>query len=294
MKRFCILLTALLILLAGTACAQGLGGLGGLGGSSGGGLSGLTSGYSGLLPDPCLAIEDHDGVGTLYMKDYQFSADYVCDAYLYPRQQSKFIGEYTRVLRDFGYTLTETTVDGLAGYSIQCGDGKEALLVTNFEGRMLLLVEKGMDFVLTDVCTVNYNGADYHMALYLTDTPDNYPHDRWGMTYKVANGYFELLSIDIPKDARTGSCYEIMDESDCFDGLKMDYYRNYKFTELLYDSVTLYRSDGIENSRDYATFTISRVEDTPYGRLIVGTFEGRFYKGDDVFSNGSFSALIPN
>lgn len=292
MKKIWILLTSMMLLLTGVASASGLGGLSG--GGNGSGLSGLSAGHSGLLPDPCLAIDDYDGVGTLYMKDYQFSADYLCDAYIYPRQPSKFIGDYTVVLREFGYTMTETTVDGLAGYSIQNGDGKVALLVPNFEGNLLLLVENGMDFVLMDVCTVTYNGADYHMSLYFTDTPDNYPHDRWGMTFKVENGYFERLSIDIPKDVRSGSSYEIMDESDCFDGLKMDYYRNYDFKTLLYDSVVLYRSDGIENSRDYATFYISRVEDTPYGRLIVGTFECRFYKGADVFEGGEFAAVIPN
>lgn len=289
MKKLCILLTAMMILWAGVACAGGLGGL-----SGGGGLSGLTSSASGLLPDPCLAIDDSDGVGTLYMKDYKFSDDYICDAYLYPRQSSKFINDYTGVLREFGYTIAETTIDGMAGYTIQNGDGKEALLITNFDGKMLFLVEKGMDFVLLDVCNVTYNGADYSMYLYITDTPEGFPYDCWSMTYRVENAYFERLWFDIPRDVRSGACYEIMDESDCYDGLKLQYYRNYDFVTLLYDDVSPWRVDCIESSRDFVIFNITRVEDTPYGRMIVGTFEGRFNSGDDVFEDGSFSAIIPD
>lgn len=293
MKKTSILLLTFLLtlLLCSSACAAGLSGLGGS--DNAGELDNLNQrGKPGLLPDPIIAMENPADIGTLLQADYAFSDDYLCDAYVYPRQTSRFYSSYSSVLRAFGYTMTETTVDGLEGYSISWGDGKEALLVKDFDGQMLFLVEKGMDFVLTNVASCVYNGDDYTMYLHFSDTPDEYPHDRWGATYKLDDGSFELWSIDIPKSARTGKIYEIADESDCFDGLQMEYKANYKYKTLLYDSVSLYRTDGIRNSRDYAIITVTRMEDTPRGKLIVGTFEGSFYKSDDVFENGTFSAII--
>lgn len=288
-KLFVLLLTAMLLMSC--AYAGSLEDL--LNQPAGGSLDDLIEAPSGLLPDPCLAnSKDPTFVGELYRENFTLGTDYVCDAYLYPRVSNSFVSSYTRVLQKFGYTMTETTVDGRDGYSIQCGDGLEALMITDFNGKMLFLVEKGMDFVLTNVCTVTYNGADYHMYLYLQTTPSSYPYDSWGGTYKVENAYFERLALDFPKDVRSGSFYDVPAEAACYDGLKMDYYRNYNFKTLLYDNVTLYRTDAIDSSRDFATFSISRVEDTEYGRLIVGTFEARFSSGDDEFENGSFSMMI--
>lgn len=279
-KLFALLLVAML--LVGSAMA--------------GSLDDLLPKPSGLLPDPCLAVrgDDRSFVGKLYRENFVLGTDYVCDAYLYPRVTRSFLGSYTRVLQKFGYTIVETQVDGRDGYSIQCGDGKKALMVPDFNGQMLFLVEKGMDFVLTNVCTVTYNGAEYHMYLYLQDTPEEYPYTSWGATYKVENAYFETMAISLPKDIRAGSYYDVPAEEDCYTGLKMDYYRNYKFKTLLYDSVPFGRMDAIENSRDYARFSITRVEDTEYGRLIVGTFSCCFDEGEDEFENGWFSMILSN
>ena len=141
MKKMLSLVLALMLCMAcAAASAAGFSGL------SGGGFSGLSvSGGAEALPDPAKVT---DSYGTLMQADYAFSSDYLCDAYIYerPRTINAFTDEYFSLCRKAGYTVTETTVDGVNAYSIQADDAHYALLVTNFDGQMLLLVQKGMDF----------------------------------------------------------------------------------------------------------------------------------------------------
>lgn len=292
MKKLCVLLLALMVALTGTAFAGGLGGLGG--GTSGGGLNGLT-GTTTLLPDPCLvfADEDHDMVGKLYQADYQFSADYLCDAYVYPYLGRSFVAEYTILLKDFGYTITETKVDGVNGYSIQRGDGLEALLVLNFDGQTLFLVEKGMDFVLTNVMTCVYNGSQTEGYLWLKSTPSRYVlNNSWGMTFKGVNAKFDRLQFDIPDYAQAGDVYEILSTRDAYEDLKLTMWpKTGNPVTLLYDNAS-WRQDEINSNEDHVTFTVTRLEKTELGTLLVGTFEGSFDGGKYEFEDGHFSAMI--
>ena len=290
MKKLCAFLLTLMIVLTGTAFAGGLGGLGG--GTTGGGLQGLTSTTT-LLPDPCLALNDPDMVGKLYQADYQFSEDYLCDAYIYPYLGKGFVSDYTDLLREFGYTLTETTVDGVSGYSIQRGDGLEALLVLNFNGQTLFLVEKGMDFVLTDVMTCVYNGSRTEAYLWLKSTPGKYIlNNSWGMTFQGVNAKFDRLEFDIPDYAVAGDIYEIMSTSDAFEDLKLTLWpKSGNPVTLLYDTAS-WRQDEINSNKDHVTFEIIRLEETSQGTLLVGTFEGGFDSGKYRFEDGTFAAMI--
>lgn len=292
MKKICMLMLALMIALTGTAFAGGLGGLGG--GTTGGGWDGLT-GTTTLLPDPCLVLveDDPDMVGKLYQADYQFSEDYLCDAYIYPYLGRKFVSDYTVLLKDFGYTITETKVDGVDGYSIQRGDGLEALLVLDFDGKTLFLVEKGMDFVLTNVMTCVYNGSQTEAYLWLKSTPEKYIlNNSWGMTFKGVNAKFDRLQFDIPDYAAAGDIYEIMSTSDAFEDLKLTLWpKTGNPVTLLYDNAS-WRQDEINSNKDHVTFEITRLEETSQGMLLVGTFEGSFDSGKYKFEDGQFSAMI--
>lgn len=292
MKKLCVLLLALMIALTGTALAGGLGGLGG--GTTGGGLDGLISSTT-LLPDPCLAIveDDPDMVGKLYRADYQFSEDYLCDAYLYPYLGKGFVSKYTSILKDFGYTITETKVDGVDGYSIQRGDGLEALLILNFDGQTLFLVEKGMDFVLTNVMTCSYNGTATKGYLWLKSTPGKYVlSNSWGMTFKGVNAQFDRLQFDIPDYAVAGDIYEILSTGDAYEDLKLTLWpKTGNPVALLYDNAS-WRQDEINSNKDHVTFEITRLEETSQGTLVVGTFEGSFDSGKYKFEYGSFSGMV--
>lgn len=291
MKKVCMLL-ALMIALTGTAFAGGLGGLGG--GTTGGGLDDLI-GKTTLLPDPCLALveDDPDMVGRLYQADYQFSEDYLCDAYIYPYLGKRFVADYTNVLRKFGYTITQTQVDGVDGYSIQRGDGLEALLVLNFNGETLFLVEKGMDFVLTNVMSCVYNGTNTKGYLWLKSTPGKYIlSNSWGMTFKGVNAKFDRLEFDIPDYAVAGDIYEIISTRDAFEDLKMTLWpKSGNPVALLYDNAS-WRQDEINSDKDHVSFEILRLEETEMGTLLVGTFEGVFDSGRYEFEDGYFSAMI--
>ena len=297
MKKWCVLFLVLVLTLTSTALASGLGGLGGLGGgtSASGGINDLKT-RSTLLPDPCLAIDDKAAVGTLLQADYQFSADYLCDAYVYPRQGQNFASTYSGLLKKFGYTMTETTVDGYKGYSIQNGDGKEALLVLNFDGQTLFLVEKGMDFVLTNVMTCVYNGTPTNAYLYLKYTPGKHVlNNSWGMTFKAVQGKFDNLEFDVPDYARAGDVYEIMSTRDYYEDLKLDLWpKSGNPVTLLYDDITFRRIDKIKSNDDFYILTVTRLEETEEGTLLVGTFEGSFDGGRYEFEAGTFAAMINN
>lgn len=286
MKRSLSLVLALIFcLLCSTAFAAGLSGLGS------GGLSGLSlGGSSDALPDPAEVTEE---TGSLLQADYAFSGDYLCDAYLYPRPDNTadFIDQYTVVCRKAGYTLNETTVDGARGYSIQSGDGKYALLVPNYEGQMLFLVQKGMTFTpqtRTNYATFTYNNRDYEAEVYFTSEWAFY--NAFGVTFKVERAPFETLTIYFPQYARSGDEFYV-GKSDFIEGfeISMDHDR-----WLLNSLQPFYggRDDDIESSRDYAQLVLHTVKDTDDGILVEGTFNGSFRSGDVVFEDFVFSAII--
>lgn len=292
MKKLCSMLLVM-FLLTGTAFAGGLGGLNGAGsGNSGGGLSGLAATKAYMLPDPCLAFSDEHMMefGTLYMADYQFSDEYLCDAYFYPYQERTFYTRYATVAKDFGYTMTQTTVDGMAGYSIQRGDGLEALMVPDFNDGMLFLVEKGMDFQLMNILSCTMDGVAYTMTVYGMDNPEflgNWIIRYWNSSDPIN---WESFVIGLPKYAKAGDYFEKRQKSAKVEGLTLDYNRFGDTLRLLYGAG--YLSDGITNSRDYAVVTVTRRDETPYGTLFAGTFEGRFFGGEHIIEGGTFCGLI--
>ena len=104
-KLFALVLAAMMLLSCGTASAQGLAGLTG------------DTGSAKPLPDPVEVTESH---GKLLQADYQFSEDYLCDAYVYETPEARdFVDMYTVICRKAGYTGTASDIDCAKGYTIQ-------------------------------------------------------------------------------------------------------------------------------------------------------------------------------
>lgn len=72
---------------------------------------------------------------------------FVCDAWMYEHNEETAEGvEIWLYLADLdGFSLSRTTVDGYAAYQAQAQNGCRAVLVPDYDGAALLLVEQGMD-----------------------------------------------------------------------------------------------------------------------------------------------------
>lgn len=284
MKKFFAPLIALMLCLSiAPAFATGLSGLGG-------GLSGLTSARAEPLPDPSKALGE---LGALLQADYAFAEDYICDAYIYDRPGSvnNFIDKYTQVCRDAGYSIAETTVDGAAGYSIQNGSGPYALLVTDFDGQMLLLVEKGMDFTpekRTNYATCLYNGRECELEVSSTDTWAFV--NAYNIMFRAKNAPFKYINLYFPQHARSGDEFYV-DKNAFIEGFEVSLNND----DWLVSSQQKYyggRDDEIESSKDFGLLKITTLKDTDDGLLVEGVFSGSFNKGDLTIEDFAFSAIL--
>lgn len=269
-KTFTLILALVLCLVCACACA--------------GGLEDLRLSGGKALPDPAEATGKS---GILYSADYAFSDDYLCDAYIYELVGSalSFMDDYTVLCRKAGFSVTATLVDGQDGYSIQDGSGKYALLVPDFDGQILLLVQKGMDFELkkkVNYATCVYNNRDYELELYFTDTWKSY--NAYCMTFKAEHAPFELIAIDFPQYARSGD--EFYSDKKKKDESFLVLFDNDRFI-LAPDG-----SDAIDGAKDFASLKIHKLEYVDEGVLVEGVFNGSFSKGEMVFENFEFSAMI--
>ena len=97
------------------------------------------------LPDPNEAMDV--GRFEFVASNYQFSEDYVCDAYLYdqPEDFDSFLEQYAELALGNRHRMEETTLDGMKAYAFV--SYHTAYLIPDFEpGKMLLLVAEKMEF----------------------------------------------------------------------------------------------------------------------------------------------------
>lgn len=283
-KHFALLLALLLCLSIAPALAAGLSGLGG------GGLDGLIPVKDEPLPDPSEALGE---LGELLMADYAFAEDYICDAYVYDRPGSvnNFVDKYAQLCRDAGYSIAETTVDGEAGYSIQNGSGPYALLVTDFDGQMLLLVQKGMDFTPekpTNYATCLYNGRECELTVSSTDTWAFV--NAYSIMFRAERAPFKYFTLYFPQHARSGDEFYV-DKDSFIKGFEVSLENS---TWLVSSQQKYYggRDDEIEGSKDFGRLKITTLKDTEDGLLVEGCFDGSFNKGDLTIEDFVFSAIL--
>ena len=285
-KMLTLLLSAVLCLSLSVGLAAGLSGLGG------NGLAGLSTGTNAPMPDPSKVL---DSYGQLLQADYAFSADYLCDAYVYknPSNINDFIDRYTTTCRKAGYSVTQTTVDGAAGYSIQNDSSTYALLIPNFDGQLLLLVQKGMDFDYqkrTNYATCVYNNRDYDLSVYFTDEWAS--TSSYSITFKAERAPFKLISLYFPQHARSGDVFSVGGQK-YIKGFEVSLDNDRWLVSSVEGLTSNYRYDDMDpKSDDYATLELYTVKDTDDGLLVEGCFNCTCDSGKTVIEDFVFSAVL--
>lgn len=290
MKRFFLCLLALMLCLSTTASAAGLGGLGGLGGGLGG-LVAPAAEPNGVLPDPADTLGSE---GTVLMEDYQFSAGYLCTAYTYPMpaDMSQFIASYGAAAEANGYTVTEETVDGLPGYRIALAEGPYALMVPDFQGVLLLLVQKDMAFGEAApegyYLKVTRNGREM-----MVENPECEESTRLTGTSKSfeITAFFDraeiyMFEICFPNYAQAGDEYKVTNKS-LIDGIS--FYADKDGGLLVYHDT----GNKMDGPQDYFRVKITDMyrDENNYGTVIEGNFDASFRRGELTYTDGEFRVL---
>ncbi len=292
-KRWLVSIIAALLILALPACASasGLGGLGELGG----GLSNLldtSPAEKDVVPDP----ESLLGKGSVLQRDYLFSAGYTCTAYTYPLPENaeSFIASYTKQGQTNGLAVETTAVEGYDALKLTDSTNKYALLVMNFNGSTLLLVQNGMTFGQAKpegyYAEVTRNGRLMSTigngnGLEGKETTSFGPHFEIYSSFVRSEITFFLIGI--PNYAKEGDDFYVT-RGNLIENLSF-------YTEqegFLVDGD--YEKNALESSTDYFHVYISSMTVTGDGLVIEGEFDGSFYRGKTTYTDGFFRALIPD
>jgi len=281
-------LVLILMLLASSAMASGLGGLFG-GGSSGGGIEGLLGEKETKLPDPAEVIGES---GELLQKNYEFAAGYICTAYSFPNPnvESRFINSYSELAKQNGYSVTAASMpetQGLSTYSVQNGDGKRAYIILGVQGNTLLfLVENGMEFetyVKMNTATLVYNGVECEMEVFLSELPKS-GNNQYEFSFRAdPPAPFKYMTMEIPATLKEGDVF-YSERGSWAPGFDIWVQEAWNWDQLI--------NDGFDLPTDYAMMTITKVEKTQSFLFIDGTFEGRFYEGTKTITDGKFHIKI--
>lgn len=94
-----------------------------------------------VVPDPAEVL---GGQAVLYMEDYVYSSDWTCDGYTFasPRDWDGFLRKYTLLSRASGFSVEHTVEDGMDAWLLKDGKTRRGMLVPNFRGSLLLLVDQ--------------------------------------------------------------------------------------------------------------------------------------------------------
>ena len=328
MKKLFSLLICIALLCA-AAAAEGLSGLA----DNSQGLSGLADLMVQPLPDPSDMLGTS---GTLIRENYQFSEDFLCNAYAYARPGTEdavdiFLSAYAQQAAQCGYTVSETTVEGVDAYRMDHpSSGAYALLLPNFNGQILLLVEEGMEFGNTSptestpvsevadapeataapkaetqndaYCEFTIDGVQVSLEaktnLKLRSmTSHVYTESKDKPFLIIFHGSKETISlfrIEIPNYVQAGSV------------LRSDYSKHTRLFvlsmngELLsytppYESLWVQEDgykDAILGSEDYFTMTIEELEEESDYYTITASFEAAFNHGRVRIENGRLHTQI--
>lgn len=285
------------------------------------------------LPDPAELVGSE---GSLLAEDFQYSADYLCDAYLYanPENWDGFFLNYEAMLVESGYTATLTEDGGRVVYRLeQAGTGECALLVPNFQGHMLLLIQQGMAFAAAaeepaaapdptlkptaeptpeptpeptaeltpaptpeeDYLQVTCNGWDVRMHGFVHTKDDIGALRRYSLWFQKSDDmYIDNIWIYFPRYIQAGTeYYASLENPNSSASIQVE------GSELNGDYVSSAKSgstykEAITSKGDYFYLMIESITETEDTAVITGTFEAQFLNGSEVLENGSFRATVPN
>lgn len=278
-----LLCAAMLVSCAG---AEGLSGLSGIGGLPK--IDAAADINAGVLPDPANLLGTE---GTLYAEDYLFAAGYVCSVYLYqPGGTADFLAEYQAQAEANGYTVTGTEVEGYAALALTYGEQK-ALLLPEYDGYIMLLVENGMVFgePLPEGNYLQFTRNGRKITSAGAPECEKGRRSTGTSTYYEISYYFTeepitLFKLEFPDYAQTGDEFHVT-KSSLIDGL-------YFYTAQ--ESHLVFYNSGYDHqmtsSSDFFTVKITKLEKTSDRVYIEGTFEGSFNAGDTLYEDGSFRA----
>jgi len=287
-KQLLAFLLALVLALPAPVCASGLSGLGG------DGLSGLHAGESGVLPDPGEILGEE---GSIVKENYSFAANYLCTAYAYPlaKDADAFRQEYISRARRGGFAAEETTVEGYDALRLALPDGAYALLLPDFDGQMLLLVQKGMAFGQPKpegfYLRMKRNGRELSASFGSHETSCRETTRSTGSSHSFEISYYfsraeiTLFELRFPSYAQAGDTFYVTKDS-LLDGMYL--YTSEEETLVFFDSPYYHH---MKNSKDYFRVHITDMVKTSDGLVIEGEFDGSFDKGQILYTDGSFRVL---
>ncbi|MCI6378285.1 MAG: hypothetical protein MR842_11130 [Clostridiales bacterium] len=291
MKRMAALTLALAMLLPALACASGLSGLSG-GGLSG--LSGLSGEANGVVPDPAESLGQE---GKILKENYQFAAGYVCTAYAYPLpgDADAFKAAYAKQAKENGFAVDEVAVEGYGALKLSLSDGTYALLIPDFDGAMLLLVQNGMTFGEPKpegfYLSMKRNGRELEATFGSRETSCKEVTRSKGtsrsfeINFRFSRAEITLFTLRFPSYAQAGDTFYVTKDS-LIDGLYL--YTSEEGSLVFYDSPDHHK---MKNGKDYFRVQITDMYNTPDGLVIEGEFDGSFNKGGTLYTDGSFRVL---
>ena len=307
-KLLCVLFC--LALLCSAATAEGLSGLT----DNAGGLSGLLGQISEPLPDPADILGTS---GTLIRENYSFAEDLLCNAYTYARPGSEeavsaFLSQYAQQAAQCGYSVTETTVEGTAAYRMEHPtSGNYALLLPDFNGQMLLLVDVDLEFgaaggapatvstpeVLEDYVEYTLDGRTER--LYLSDSVSHDLNDEsFNFNFFGDRTMIDYFKLSIPNYVRSGDTYH-SDSKSRAPGVRLylkgvlpnpPEFNFWVSPDMVGDKG--YDAIRWRSTKDYFDLSIDSMVEDDKTVVFEATFSGVFNDGKVTLENGKLRATV--
>ena len=299
-KRVLVLLLVFALVLPTTSAWAAEGEGGGLGGLIGGGLSGLRSDEEQGTGDPGVVVDPAELLGTegtVLQEDYQFSANYICTAYVYdmPADADGFVSAYTQRMEGNGFTAEQTPVDDADGWSYTWTDGTYALLVPDFDGSVLLLVQDGMTFgeplpegyyirVTRNGRTLEGTWSSKEASCEETRRLTGSSHS-FSIDYSFSRAEITYFQMEFPNYAQAGDEFYVK-RGHLIDGVT--FYTAQEGLLVYHDSI----DHQMESDEDHLRIKVNAMYEADNGTVIEGEFDASFDRGETVYADGSFRVLL--
>lgn len=266
-----------------------------------GGLAGLQEKQKLTLPDPAAVL---DVEGSLLQADYAFSSDYLCDAYVYEYAQTD-VQTYLTAAEKAGFETQAVRIDGQSGYELTADD-QTAMLVPAFNGKLLLLVEKGMAFgqpVIAgtlptlpekeeeEYVKFTYNGRTYRCTSPMYSNGREVLHNSYSINLTPHSCPIDSINFTIPDYAAPGDSF-VAASSLTVTGLEFYVCQDSDYGKYYVSDMGPAHSFGFANSSDYYVLKIESLEQDGAVTVITGTIRARFLY-DTISYEIDFKVRVP-
>lgn len=117
-----------------------------------------------LLMAPALAqpLPEVSPRGEKQQTDYAYTADYVCDVWVFPKETA--VAPWLLECIEAGFKMEKTRLEGYWVYRAE-KDGRYAMLFPEYSGAVMLMVPRGMDYAFpkaTPTPEVRVDTGDWH------------------------------------------------------------------------------------------------------------------------------------